>query len=174
MIKTNPLSVKNIERIAFELRNEFNIKETEYFPIIKVLDTFFEDKLLSYQIVENNTNIMDESCVALYNAKENYIYIKESVVEEYEQGIYRSAFTLCHELFHFLQNIALKFEFEECEKCKYYEDVDWQANEFAGQILIPTKYLAIDEETIQKLYHVSLECALTRKAKAQKRLKNRV
>lgn len=41
MIKTNPLSVKNIERIALELRDEFNVKEIEFFPIIKVLDTFF-------------------------------------------------------------------------------------------------------------------------------------
>lgn len=171
MIKTNPLSVKNIERIALELRDEFNVKETEFFPIIKVLDTFFEKNLLSYQIVDNDTKLMDESCVAIYNAKENFIYIKRSVIEEYEQGIYRSAFTLCHELFHFIQNIALKFEFEECDKCKYYEDVDWQANEFAGQVLIPTKYLALDEETMQKMYHVSLECALTRKAKAKKRLK---
>ena len=93
MIKTNPLSVKNIERIALELRDEFNVKETEFFPIIKVLDTFFEKKLLSYQIVDNDIKLMDESCVAIYNAKENFIYIKKSVIEEYEQGIYRSAFT---------------------------------------------------------------------------------
>lgn len=173
MIKTSPLSVKNIEQMARELRDEFNVKDNEYFPIIKVLDTLFEKKLLSYQVVNNDTKIMDDSCVAMYNANENFIYIKESVFEEYEKGIYRSAFTLCHELFHFIQNIALGLEFEECEKCKYYENADWQANEFAGQILIPTKYLDLDEETIQSYFRVSLECALTRKAKAKKRQKKK-
>ena len=73
--------------------------------------------------------------------------------------------------FHFIQNIALRFEFEECDKCKYYEDVDWQANEFAGQLLIPTKYIDLSENELQEMFHVSLECVLTRKTKAKKRQK---
>lgn len=142
MKKTNPLSVKDIENIAKKFRTYFNIDKNSYFPILEVIDTLFEKKLLSYQVVNNDTKIMDDSCVAMYNANENFIYIKESV-------------------------------FEECEKCKYYENADWQANEFAGQILIPTKYLDLDEETIQSYFRVSLECALTRKAKAKKRQKKK-
>ena len=129
MIKTNPLSVKDIEKLAMAFREHYQIKKDEYFPVLEIIDKLYED------------------------------------------GIYRSTFTLCHEFFHYVQSQLLKFEFEEVENCKSYEDIDWQANEFAGQILIPTEYIDYDEEYIQKNFHVSLECVLTRKAKSKKRAK---
>lgn len=172
MIKTNPLSVNDIEKIAANFRKEFNIEENCYFPILDIIDNLFEKGILSYQIVEEDYYLLDANVPALYNSSENFMYIKESVIEEYENNIYRAAFTLCHEFFHFIQTIILKFDFEECSVCKTYEDVDWQANEFAGQILIPTQFTEMSEEELMEKFHVSLECVLTRKAKMKKRKKN--
>lgn len=171
MKKTNPLSVKDIENIAKKFRTYFNIDKNSYFPILEVIDNLFENNLLSYQIVEDDYYLLDENTLAMYNASENFIYIKESVIDEYEQNIYRSCFTLCHELFHYIQNEVLGFKFEYCEKCKNYEDPEWQANEFAGQILIPSEYVDLPEDEIMEKYHVSIECALTRKANVKKRQK---
>ena len=171
MIKTNPLSVKDIEKLAMAFREHYQIKKDEYFPVLEIIDKLFEEKYLSYQIVDDNTDMLDNNTLAIYKPNENFIYIKESVIAEYEDGIYRSTFTLCHEFFHYVQSQLLKFEFKEVENCKSYEDIDWQANEFAGQILIPTEYIDYDEEYIQKNFHVSLECVLTRKAKSKKRAK---
>ena len=36
--KTNPLAVKNIEEIALRVRQEFNISEDTFFPIIDILE----------------------------------------------------------------------------------------------------------------------------------------
>lgn len=171
MIKTNPLSVKDIEMIAKRFRKNYNIDEDSYFPVLDVIDEMFVKNLLSYQIVEDDYHLLDKDTPALYNAYENVIYIKDSVHEECENNIYRSCFTLCHEIFHYIQSEVLSFNFEKCEMCKSYEEVDWQANEFAGQLLIPTKYLDLPDDILEKKFHVSLECVLTRKANAKKRQK---
>lgn len=170
MIKTNPLSVKEIEKIANNFREYFNVKKDEFFPVLEIIDKRFEDKALTYQIIEDNTDMLDENTLAIYKPSENFIYIKESVINEYEDGIYRSTFTLCHELFHFIQNQILKFEFEEVNECKAYEEIDWQANEFAAQILIPSEFIDCDEEYLEKTFHISKECVLTRKVKCKRRL----
>lgn len=171
MIKTNALSVKTIESYAKKFRKEFKVKDDEYFPILDVLDELTNKNLLTYQIVEDDYHLMSEETQALYSCNENYLYIKESVIEDYENNIYHSCFTLCHELFHYIQNKVLNFKFEEVENCKSYEDVEWQANEFAGQILIPTQYLDYDEYKLSEMFHVTIECALTRKLKSKKRKK---
>lgn len=172
MIKTNPLSVKEIEKLANVFRSNYNVSDNEAFPILDVIDDMFINKILSFQVLDNDNPILEEMVPACYVPKENFIYVKESVLEEYEAGNYRSAFTLCHELFHYVQAQVLKFDFEEVESCKTYEDIDWQANEFAGQLLIPTSFIEEDSEKLVEMFHVSLECVLTRKAKAKKRNKN--
>lgn len=169
MIKTNPLSVKEIERLANVFRLNYNINNDDAFPILDVIDDMFENKILSLQVLDDDNPILDEMVPACYVPKENFIYVKESVLEEYETDNYRSAFTLCHELFHYVQAQVLKFDFEEVETCKTYEDIDWQANEFAGQLLIPTSFIEEDSEKLIEMFHVSLECVLTRKAKYKQR-----
>lgn len=171
MIKTNPLNIKQITEIAKNIREHYNIKKDEFFPVLEIIDKLFENHKLSYQIIENDSDMVDENTLAIYNAVENFIYIKESVIDEYEEGIYRATFTLCHEFFHYLQNTTLGFSFERVDECRPFEEIDWQANEFAGQVLIPQEYIDLDEETLQQMFHVSLECVLTRKAKNKKRAK---
>ena len=169
MIRTNPLSVKSIENIANEIRNQFGIKIDSYFPILKVLDRLMYQDKLQYQILGDDDQYLEGNTPAKYSPFENIIYIKESVIKEYDEGEYRSSFTLCHELFHYIQVQMLKFDFIEVESCKNYEDVEWQANEFAGQVLIPTEYIDLDEQEIVEKFHVSIECALIRKIKIKQR-----
>lgn len=121
-MKTNPLGIKEIEKIASRFRKNLGINEDEYFPILEVLDKLFENKMLSLQYLEDDNPILDEDTPAKYNANENYIYIKESVVEEYETGIYRSNFTLAHEFFHFIQVKVLHFEFSDEKSDTFYND----------------------------------------------------
>ena len=169
MIKTNPLSVEKIGVIAREIRNSYKIKEDEAFPILEYLSHLFGRGELGIQIIDDRDNYLDDKTVALYNAMDNFIYIKESVIYEVENENYRSNFTLAHELFHYLQNQILRFNFEEVAERKTYEDPEWQANEFAGELLVPKKYLDLNDEELVERFKVSLECALTRKIKKKKR-----
>ena len=170
MIKTNPLSVKDISLIASNTRKKYNIKPDDAFPILEYIDYLFGEGLLSIQLIDDNDPLLDKNTPAVYNAKDNFIYIKVSVLEEIECGNYRSNFTLAHELFHYLQHQVLGFEFKEVEDRKTYEDPEWQANCYAGELLLPTDYLSMDDEYLSKHFMVSMECVLTRKVKTKKRL----
>ena len=171
MIKTTPLGVKSISSIASRVRKEYGIKEDECFPILDYLNYLYDNEYLGIQILDNDDSYLDSNTPAVYNASDNFIYLKESVINEVEEGNYRSNFTLAHELFHYLQNQAFNFEFEEVEERKAFEDPEWQANEFAGELLLPKKFLDLDEEYLASHFQVSMECVLTRKLKSKKREK---
>ena len=169
MIKTNPLSVKDIAGIAKRIRTDYNIKEDEAFPILDYLNYLYDNELVGIIILDDNDPYLDKNTPAVYNAFDNFIYLKESVITEVESGNYRSNFTLAHELFHYLQNQILGFTFEEVEDRKTYEDPEWQSNCFAGELLLPTEYLDKDDEYLATHFKVSMECVLTRKVKNKKR-----
>lgn len=166
MNKTNPLSVKDIEELALKVRSHFNIKVDEYFPILSIIEKLDNEGKLYLEIVSDD-ELRDE--YALYIVESNTIRVKESVYNECYNGEYRSNFTLAHEFFHFMQAKILNFDFFEDDKVKAYCDVEWQANEFAGQLLIPTPYINLDYQELARKFHVSEECALTRQLNAKKR-----
>lgn len=169
MIRTNSLSLNDIKDLAYNVRKQFGILPFECFPILDYLDHLFEQGLLSIQVIDNDDPYLDNKTPAIYNTVDNFIYIKEEVLEEYDNNDYRANFTLAHELFHYLQAQVLNFEFKEVEYCFPYEDIDWQANQFAGELLVPEDSLVLDDDELVKKYKVSLECVLTRKVQ----LKNR-
>ena len=170
MIKTNPLGVKDIADIARRVREEYKIGFGDCFPILEYINSLYDKELIGISILDDNDSYLDKDTPALYNAKDNFIYLKESVLDEIENENYRSNFTLAHELFHYLQNQLLGFSFEEVEDRKTYEDPEWQANCFAGELLLPDEYLDNDDNVfLAKHFQVSLECILTRKVKNKKR-----
>lgn len=170
MIKTNPLSVKDIAEIARRVRADYKIKDEDCFPILDYIRYLYDQELIGILILDDNDPYLDKNTPAVYNACDNFIYLKESVINEIESGNYRSNFTLAHELFHYLQNQILNFTFEEVEVRKTYEDPEWQANCFAGELLLPNEFLNNeDNDHLAKHFQVSLECVLTRKVKSKRR-----
>ena len=170
MTKSNPLSIVDIALIARKLRKEWNIKDGEAFPIFDYINDLFGKGLITIQILDDNDPYLDEKTPAKYNAYDNHIYIKESVLIDYEEKNYRANFTLAHELFHYIQSKVLNFDFEEVEECKPYENIEWQANEFAGELLVPKAYLDLDDEELVNRFQVTLECVLTRKVQTKRRI----
>ena len=141
MKKTNPLKIVEIENYANNLRRELDIPSNSPFPVLKVIEKFHNDGLLTIQYLEDDDPLFEEDTTAKYNPSENFIYVKESVLEELENHEYRANFTLAHELFHYFQCQVLGFEFEEVANCRSFEDSEWQADEFAAQLLVTTKYI---------------------------------
>lgn len=176
MRKTNPLKIAEIEKFANKLRKEIGISPLARFPILDVLEKFHEEGLLSVQYMEDNNPIFDDDTPAKYNPKDNFIYIKESVLEELECHEYRSNFTLAHELFHYFQCKIFGFEFEEVNECPSFTNPEWQANEFAGELLIPTAYILgdCDIKKIADNLNVSEHCVITRKLYFERRNKRKM
>lgn len=171
MIKTNPLSVLRIKKVADEIRKSYSIPLDTFFPIYDYINELCDNNVLNIQILEDDDEAFSDGKIAFYNAQENFIYIKDSVDAELNENNYRSNFTLAHELFHYMQVQVLNFKFEEVEKTEAFMDPEWQANEFAAQLLIPEEYVNLSPEEIVERFHVSIEAALTRKLKKQNRSK---
>lgn len=175
MKKTNPLNIVEIENYVNNLRRELDIPSNSPFPVLKVIEKFHNDGLLTIQYLEDDDPLFEEDTPAKYNPSENFIYVKESVLEELENHEYRANFTLAHELFHYFQCQVLGFEFEEVENCPKYVDSEWQADEFAGQLLVPTKCIVGDCDTrlLADMFNLSELCVITRKLYYERRLKRK-
>lgn len=175
MKKTNSLKIVEIENYANNLRRELGVAPDSPFPVLDVIEKFHGDGLLTIQYLQDNHSIFEEDTPAKYNPSENFIYVKETVLEELENGEYRANFTLAHELFHYFQCQILGFEFVEADECPKYADPEWQADEFAGQLLLPTKCITNDCDTkiIADIFKVSEACVVTRKLYYNRRLKRK-
>ncbi|UKI48929.1 MAG: ImmA/IrrE family metallo-endopeptidase [Clostridium sp.] len=59
--------------------------------------------------------------------------------------------------------------------CPKYQNPEWQADEFAGQLLIPTNYILgdCDVDMLAAKFNVTKECVLTRKLYYERRLKRK-
>ena len=75
MIKTNPLSVKDISLIASNTRKKYNIKPDDAFPILEYIDYLFGEGLLSIQLIDDNDLSTDLLSIGmqLKVPKNNYI-----------------------------------------------------------------------------------------------------
>lgn len=167
-IKTNPLSNDLINKYSLCVRKYFKVSEDEAFPIIEFLEFLELKQLLFLFPLEDDNDYLEDDESARFDVKNNCIYIRESVFKEIEQKNYRGLFTLCHELFHFIQVKYLNFEFIELEDSlvKAYEDAEWQANTFASFLLLPRNKLFTysQEETLER-YKITEHCYLYRKLK---------
>lgn len=171
MVKTNPLSLVKIEEYAYNLRKQCKLSLSDAFPIYDYINYLCDLGLLNIQILDNNDKYLNDNCVAKYNSIDNFIYIRESILDDYECNNYRANFTLAHELFHYIQSKILNFDFEEVDECKAYEDLEWQANNFAGELLLPKSFLDVDDNKLIDMFKVTMECVLTRKVLLKKRNK---
>ncbi len=86
MIKTNPLSVKDIADIARRVREDYKIKNGDCFPILEYINYLYDQELLGIAILDDNDPYLDKDTPAVYNAVDNFIYLKESVINEIENG----------------------------------------------------------------------------------------
>lgn len=169
-IMTNPLSIDNIKNIAREVREYFHIFSSSYFPILDVLELLDIKGYLNLVVLPNDDPSFSDDVVAYYDSSNNSIYISDDLYNNTEYD-YRSNFTLAHEFFHFIQYNHLNFTFEEVFDTPPFKDPEWQANEFAGQLLIPDEALDLPIEDIIETYKVSETCALTRLVKKKVRKK---
>lgn len=170
MRKTNSISVLRIKKEADRVRKEFNTPLDSFFPIYEYIMDLCDKGKLEYQILEEDDPMFGLDEYAKYDMDNNIIYVKDSVDEEACEDIGRARFTLCHELFHYIQAKVLNFKFEETDiKPKDFNDPEWQANEFAGQLLIPEEFIHLSDEELMERYKASNECVLYRKLKVKQR-----
>ncbi|MDR7870294.1 MAG: ImmA/IrrE family metallo-endopeptidase [Tissierellaceae bacterium] len=153
-----PRSRKNIRTITKMIRELCGLKDNLEFPILyfleHILPKIFEDFV--FCVVEDD----ELDCEAIAYPNSNEIIIRKSVYDGAFEGVYRDLFTIAHEIGHLFlhQETSISFARGRDIEIKTYENPEWQANTFAGELLAPPdliQNMSIDE--------ISKKCKVSRK-----------
>ena len=159
-----PLSIRAIRNTAIRVRNELKL------PLLPsnmwgLLDTLSVRYGINYDIVNDNEmpSFCAEACCIPEQAQ---IFIPQKAVKAIDAGDRRMMFTIMHELGHFI--LAHRKSFARSRpKPAVFVDSEWQADQFAAEILMPANVIAdeqlYDTEQIKKRFSVSHSAAEERR-----------
>ena len=148
-----PLSRKNIRDISNQLRKDFGLENELEFPIVNLMEILSNYGEFNLEICTSEE--MKGKFGETFSSEE-LVKLREDIYDKACTGDGFSRSTFAHELFHLICHREDRVSFcrreEDLEKRKAYEDPEWQANCFAGELLVP-KHLVRGmsvEEVMQK------------------------
>ena len=160
--KAEPLSRKKIREITKYLRKLCGISMKQEFPVVKFMECLLEKFEYTYEICSEEELPKD---YARTIPSEKILQVREDVYMKAVNGNGRHIFTIAHEIGHVILHDFETVSFARAdEKIKVYEDPEWQANTFAGELIAPADVLedlSIDE--IVEKYNCSIQVALIQK-----------
>lgn len=160
----HPLSRKEIQCRADMVRSLVGLNQRPYFDIVSflenivpVLDPEFHIKIVDdMELGENH---------AIAFPDRNLIVIKNGVYIGAINGSGRDRLTLAHEFGHIILHANVPIAYAQNRsgrKLRLYEDSEWQANVFAGQLLAPTYLIqSYNVQEIMNIFKVSHAAAET-------------
>ncbi|MGM9570111.1 MAG: ImmA/IrrE family metallo-endopeptidase [Phascolarctobacterium sp.] len=135
--RAKPLSRNNIRAFVKTIKQVFGVEKDFMFPVVefleKCLPVIFEDFSLEVLPVEEMPYKEGETYPS-----EHRIIIREDVYEKACAGDGRARFTIAHEIGHLFYhtNEAISLcRMKGKIQLKAYENPEWQANVFAGELL---------------------------------------
>lgn len=159
--KAAGVSRKNIRNLVRHIRRLTGLESDLYFPIVQFLELVLPALVPGFVLEIVPVNEMGNKHGETYPSK-NLIRIREDVYLGALAGYGRDRLTVAHEIGHLLlhddDSIAL-CRLAPDEKLKAYEDPEWQANAFGGELLA-SSYL-IDGLSVRE---VSERCGVTEAA----------
>jgi len=135
-----PMSTNKLRNFAEKIRDVFVPDDQLEFPIMDVLEFRLNKILPDFFLDVETAEVMgaDEGRVL---AGSNSIILREDVYEGACRGVRRDRFTACHEFAHFLMHREVKFARAREDTDKIYTDSEWQADEFAGTLMLSSRHL---------------------------------
>ncbi len=137
LYKAQGLSRNDIRQLVRTIRRGTDMEYTLYFPIVRFLENILPILLPEFQLEIVPKEEMGNKHGETYPSK-NLIRIREDVYLNAIDGSGRDRLTIAHEIGHLLlhdeDSIAL-CRLEPNEKLKAYEDPEWQADAFGGELL---------------------------------------
>ncbi|MCL1998860.1 MAG: ImmA/IrrE family metallo-endopeptidase [Turicibacter sp.] len=164
-----PKSHQELRHYATQIRCKFNLEKELFFPIVEFLEIMVNfSPNFCYDIFEDNE--MAENIHADTDVVNHCIRIKRSVYEGACNGNGRDRMTIAHEIGHYLMISISGFKLQRSfgATLKPYEDPEWQAKCFAGELLVPAHLISgMDEHEIAIKCGVSLSAACVQKKHVQ-------
>lgn len=166
----HPTSTKKILDYARIVRQGAHVSKKLFFPVVEFLEHFIPkfDEDFNLRILEEQE--MPRNTYAYYDPVSNTMSIREDVYDGACANNHRDRFTIAHEIGHFFlhhKGFALYRESEE-RVIPTYCDPEWQANTFAGFLLMPPELICdLTSEEISKKCGTSMAAARIAKRKSQ-------
>lgn len=160
--KVPPRSILNIRQIAEHVREVVGDPKNAMGQILEEL--LYSGTL---DVVPNDDPRLARGVEAVYIPEDKCIRLRDCDYEACILGTRtRSMFTFWHEFGHLILGHERSFSREESQEHKAYEDSEWQANTFAGELLMPftiieAEGLILPEELTER-FGVSFEAARIR------------
>jgi hypothetical protein len=126
-------------RKAFEARSLIQRvleDNSPYIDVLHFLEKMHDAELIQLEVVENH-ELPNEYAITIPSQK--IIKLRADTQESAVKRESRGRFTVAHELGHLLlhANTVPQFAFSQApSNHSYIEDVEWQANEFAGWLMV--------------------------------------
>ncbi|ENM0054935.1 ImmA/IrrE family metallo-endopeptidase [Stenotrophomonas maltophilia] len=133
-----PLSTDKITAKADVFRKALGV-ETDRFPLIEVVEYAIPLLWEAFSLQVREKSEMG-SAHGLTFPETAEIWLREDVYEGFLANQPRDRFTVAHEVGHLLlhNGVGLARSMRKPSELKAYENSEWQANTFAGALLIPT------------------------------------
>lgn len=171
-----PWSIKSIRVVAKHVRESLNLTDEDFVDFRYILDLMsilYKDYNFNYIVLPDNNKRFKSNEEAHTDISKGTIYIKESVYKDLENPSSRSHFTIAHEVGHyFFHHLFGPVMSRNIRPDKIYEDPEWQADQFAAELLMPynlVKNLGVEE--IYRRCNVSFAAAKVRYQKLNKKIK---
>jgi transcriptional regulator with XRE-family HTH domain len=135
-----PMKTSVIREFADKVRSAF-VEDTQIeFPIMDVLEFRMAMVIEGFHVdVRDKESMGDEEGRVV--AGKNEIVLREDVYEGAWDGSGRDRFTACHEFAHFLMHREISMPRMRDDSEKIYCDAEWQADTFAGTLLMSPRHL---------------------------------
>lgn len=160
--KAEAISRMDICRCVHELKGLIGLSEELNFPILPFVENALPGLVPDYQFEVLPCSEMGNKHGETYPSK-HLIKIREDVYLRASEGKGRDRLTIAHEVGHLFMhnenNIAL-CRLEPNERLKPYEDPEWQANAFGGELLASTYLISgMNASEVSRKCGVSMDAA---------------
>lgn len=154
-----PMSTSALRELADNVREVFVTPDTVAFPIMHVLE-FGIPKVVDgfYLRVADSAEMDGEEGRVI--AGEDEIILRRDVYHDAWNNDGRARFTACHELAHYIVHRQVQFARAREDDHPIYRDSEWQADVFAGALLMPARIAS----TFSSAYDAAVACGMTQNA----------
>lgn len=143
-----PMSIQALRRFAEQVRDVFVQPSVIAFPIMDVLEFRLGQLLPDFvlDIQDRETMGADEGRVP---AGSSTLILRSDIYEGAWKNVGRDRFTASHELGHYLLHREVKFARTRDDTDKIYCDAEWQADVFAGTLLMSPRHFCTFKDAAQ-------------------------
>lgn len=167
-VKVAPRSKRDIQKLALLFRQIFQSDIHQPFDVLTCLEIDLAKAMghkFDFELQDKAYMGMTEAAVL---PDEKLMNIREDVYEALHHNDTRARFTIAHEFGHLFMHKGVALNRGDGNH-KPYEDSEWQANQFATELLAPLEgCVGLDVNEIMQKYQIGYKCTCLRYKDANK------